>query len=303
MRWRRIAEEQYGVIHREQLAAAGLTPAEIRTRIARGDLVSILPSTYLLGGAPQTWEARLMGGELWAGDCFISHRSAAALWNLDGFDHIRVVELSAYSAKRNPRVILHRLRAEDRPALRMIGGFRVSAPERTLLDLAGSSSRETVAGALEDALRRRITTLDRLWETWELDGGPGRKGTSGLRDLLAARDHRSDRLRSRLESKMLALLTSVQSEGLEADYRVSCGGTIYFLDFAYPAFNLAIETLGLRWHFGEEKLKKDLARDRRLSAIGWEVLYYTWDDVHHNPNAVTAEIAAFLRKRQQTARM
>ncbi|HEV3473251.1 MAG TPA: hypothetical protein VG408_08625, partial [Actinomycetota bacterium] len=82
--YRGVAKEQFGVIHREQLRAEGFSSQSIKTRLARHQLIPLLPSTYLVGGAAETWQARLMAAQLWADDCFISHRSAAALWELDG---------------------------------------------------------------------------------------------------------------------------------------------------------------------------------------------------------------------------
>ena len=94
---------------------------------------------------------------------------------------------------------------------------------------------------------------------------------------------------------MLAILMRVQSEDLVSDHPVT--GTNYRLDFAYPALRLGIETHGLRWHFGEERWKRDLRRDRRLAQLGWEILYFSWDDVHLEPGRVEQEVRGFLRER------
>lgn len=174
-------------------------------------------------------------------------------------------------------------------------------PERTILDLAGISTPTLVARALEDALRRKLTTLDRMWDGWELDGGHGRKGTACLRRLLAERDGRWEKLRSRLEAKMMRILVRVHSAALESDYPVLDANTEYRLDFAYPAARLGIETHGLKWHFGEERWKKDLKRDRHLALLGWEILYYSWDDVHLEAARVEEEVRSFLHARAVSA--
>lgn len=289
------------MVHREQLVACGLTGHMIRTRISNGELVPVLPSTYRTGGVPDSWHARLMAGQLWGGECFTSHRSAAALWDLDGLEHQQVVELSTYTAKRHRDIITHRLDPDDRPALRTIGGFRVSSPERTILDISGTEPSRVAARVLEDALRKGLTTLDRLWEDLDLDGGHGRKGTASLRKFLEERDGDSTRTRSALESKMLAILKRIGGEGLAVDHLVVDGSTRYYLDFAYPALMLGIETHGLRWHFGNEKWNRDLQRDRHLARMGWEVLYFTWQDVHREPKRVEEEIRGFLRARAESA--
>lgn len=185
--------------------------------------------------------------------------------------------------------------------MRTIGGFRVSSLERTLLDISGVAPRPVADRALEDALRKGLTTLDRLWQDLALDGGSGRKGTGPLRAMLEAHDDSTVRTRSVLESKMLRILKRVQEQGLEVDHLVTDGAARYYLDFAYPAASLGIETHGLRWHFGNQRWQRDLERDRHLARLGWEILYFTWNDVHRNPRTVEEEVRGFLRTRANSA--
>ena len=51
----------------------------------------------------------------------------------------------------------------------------------------------------------------------------------------------------------------------------------------------------MRWHLGNEWLKKEWERHNNLSLTGITILYYTWDDVHFRAQEVEAEIKEMLR--------
>jgi hypothetical protein len=293
-----IAEKHAGVIHRSIAIKAGLTDSQITRRIQRGELIELHPDTYRFAGSPTTRSMKIMAAYLWARDCFISHVTAAELWELDGIPAQEEIELTAYVGKKAPPgVIVHRLRPHDRPPIRGIEGMAVASVERTIFELAGKLALPVAGRCLDDALRRGLTNLDRCWQAWEAFGGKGRKGTRAMRTLLFVRDDREGLLRSRLESKMLRILSGITPPAVP-NFRVSDGSRVAYLDFAFPTHKLGVETHGAVWHHGEERWKKDLKRDRWLKSLGWSVLYYSWDDVHLEPTDVRTEIQGFLKNRQ-----
>src|SRR3981081_2025486 len=82
-RWKEIASRQWGVVRRNQLS---LSDDAIWWLIRDQTLIEVLPSVYRVAGTAQTWHQALMAARLWGGDAaVVSHRSAAALWSLDGF--------------------------------------------------------------------------------------------------------------------------------------------------------------------------------------------------------------------------
>jgi very-short-patch-repair endonuclease len=46
---------------------------------------------------------------------------------------------------------------------------------------------------------------------------------------------------------------------------------------------------------GDEAFKKDVARDRHLSLLGWVILYFCWDDIVLAPERVRFETETALR--------
>jgi hypothetical protein len=82
---RSLANRQFGLVSRSQALAAGLSQRAIGRRLQSSQWERLYPSVYRLPGAPRSWEQKLMGALLWAGpEAALSHRSAAALWKLDG---------------------------------------------------------------------------------------------------------------------------------------------------------------------------------------------------------------------------
>lgn len=293
----RLAEMQHGVISRLQAIKLGMTEASIEERLSLRKWIGLLPGIYRIAGVPHSREMDLRAALLWAGEgSFLSHRTAGWLWELDGVAEIEEIELSVRFGAKRPGMIIHRIGAHDRPAMRSIDCLEVSCIERTLFDLSGTLPRGFAGMAVDDALRRRLTTLDRLWNQWETHGKRGRRGTKALKQLLMARDDREGLLRSRLESKMLKVLQRIGVEPMRPNYKVSDRNRVAYLDFAYPDLRLAIETHGARWHEGTERWKKDLVRDRWLKLMGWTVLYFSWDDVHLEPKKVEEDIRTFLNR-------
>lgn len=291
-----LAEKQSGAISRDQALDCGMTPTSIADRVRSGRWHLVHPSVYRVAGAPVTEALLITAAWLWADEGFVSHRSAARLYELDGISAPSRIELSTYTGKSRSGLLVHRLQAHDRPALRVIGGITVSLPERTLFELAGVIPLHTAGLALDDALRKRLTTLDRVWLEWESRGKRGRRGTKNLRILLMARDDREGLLRSRLEAKMLRILKRIRPYEAVPNFVIRDGTRVVFIDFAYPALKVGIETHGAAWHAGEERWKRDLRRDRWLKGLGWTVLYFSWDDVHLEPRAVEQEIRTFLSR-------
>ncbi|MEA2497851.1 MAG: hypothetical protein QOH26_256, partial [Actinomycetota bacterium] len=295
----RIARSQHGVLSREQALRAGLSKRSIEVRIAEGRLEVLLPRAYGFPGTPDGWEKRLMAAFLWAAPgSHVSHRSAAELLRLDGPPR-GFVEVSAPVGRR-PRndVFCHRLAPGDRPRSRAVGCFIVTPPERTLLDLCSVVPATKAGKALDDALRKSMTTLPRLWGELEDRGERGRKGSKIFRRLLSLRDDRDGRLESELEAATLRLLRTSRLPKVDVQFVVTeAGAHAPRLDFAYPAYQVGIEAHSYRHHAGLDPWNSDWARDNRLKLLGWTVLHYTWDEIHFESERVITDIGRLLKAR------
>ena len=284
------AAGNHGIISRLVAIRQGLTDEVIERLVSSGRWIRLLPGIYLVAGAPLTWHTRLAAAQAWAGPrSLLSHRSAGALLELDGIGE-RIVELVSPVGSSAPGVKVHRLSKSDRPRGLFVKSFKITNVDRTLQDLFSVIPAERAELALEDALRKKLTTLDRLWALDYERANPGRNGVKSFRQSLLMHDDRDGTLQSRMESKLRRIVRKLPGSPAVPQLPVQAGDNRYFFDFAYPEVRLGIEALGLKWHMGRARWIKDLRRDRNLKTVGWTMLYYTWDDIHLEPDRVGEEI-------------
>lgn len=290
-----LAARQHGVFSRAQARRAGMSARAIAGRVSRGEWIQVHPGVYRPRAIPASWRSDLAAALIWAGrEGLVTHQAAGRLWRLDGLED-GAVEISVRIGRDLPGVIVHRLRPGDRPTRRLVEGFPLTSPERTLLDIAGVLPAPRAGLALDDALRRRLTTLRRLRRILEVEGRCGRKGTATLRRLLTVRDGAEALLESALETRLFRLLKGAGLPRPTPQFEVRSGRRVVArLDFAYPELRLGIEAHGYRWHGGYERWRRDLRRDNALKRLGWVVLVFSWDDVVGEPRRVLEEVRAAI---------
>ena len=293
---RRLAASQNGIVTGTQLRSYGLSDKQIHLRRKRGDLVLVLPGVFRVGAVPDSYEARLRAVAAWIQDRgFFNSSTAGYLYELDGIDRPDRISIARYSGVACPSWLrIHRLEAGDAPPIRRVKGFRVCCVERALAECAATVPARLVGRALDDALRRRLTTLGRMRafaKTW----GRGRRGATVLGKLLKGRDEQDERVRSRFESKMLTVLRRIPGHRFVANFCLSVEGATYFLDFYNAAARLAIECHSFKWHIGRHN--EDARRDRRIRSLGIEIMYFTWDDVVFQSDEVERVIRSAIARR------
>jgi len=295
--WEQLAITQHGVLSREQALTAGISVRAIDGRVASGRWRALYRGVYLAIPFGESWRQRLMAAVLHGGpSALASHRAAASLWQLDGFEPAPL-EISVKSGRRIPGVIAHRRRADDDPPMVPIDGIPTTGMERTLLDVAAVVPLRLAGRALDDALRRGPATLDSLRA--ELPAA-GRAGRRALGRLLDERDDQDSSAESRLESMLLRVLRRARVPLPVAQYRVMEHGVpIARLDFAYPDHRLGLEADGYRWHSGAERWREDLRRDNRLKLLGWTVLRFSWRDLRDHPDRVANQVRTALEQLAQ----
>jgi len=288
-----IASRQFGIISKEQALTAGLSPAAIYRRVRRGAWVRLYPDAYRLAGATETWRGNLLAATFSVGSLAVaSHRSAAALWHLDGFREGPIELSTAQQGRRlNGAGVLHHSRAFARGDVRRKGPQPVTEPARTLMDLGSVSSAEQLEGALECALRRGLTSIVHL--NRRLAEGPhrGRDGVSVLRALVEERHEASRPAESLFEVKLSAVLRRNRLPLPQRQFVVRDGDRfIARVDFAYPERRVAIETDGYATHFGREAWERDKVRRNALRRLGWRIVEVTWRRLVDHPEGVVADI-------------
>ncbi|MBI4728877.1 MAG: type IV toxin-antitoxin system AbiEi family antitoxin domain-containing protein [Acidobacteria bacterium] len=290
----RLAAAQFGVFAREQVARLGATRGVIDHRIRAGRWERLGRDVFRLAGDPSSWRQPLMAACLaWGPGSVVSHRAAAALWRLAGFDPGPVeLTLPLYRRRDGPGIIHHNLlQAVDVTTVELIP---VTTPARTLIDVASVSPREVVEEALDDALRRGIVSIPRLrWRLAEL-ARRGRTGVAVMRDLIEVRDPTSVP-QSVFETRLLRAMRRAGLPPPEAQHPIrSDGRLVGIVDFAFPDARLAIEADGYRWHSGRARWEGDRTRRNELTLLGWRVIHVTWADLSQRQEAVIDTIKRVL---------
>jgi hypothetical protein len=155
-----------------------------------------------------------------------------------------------------------------------VSGIPCTSVVRTVCDLAAILGRDDLELVIEDALRRNLTTVERLRWRNELLGG--RRGTARLRELLLARLP-GRAAESPWEVRLAQLLRRAHLPEPVRQFDVfdDAGAFVARLDLAYPDRRLAVEFDSERWHSGRQKLDEQSARSNRLTHAGWRVVHAT----------------------------
>jgi very-short-patch-repair endonuclease len=158
----------------------------------------------------------------------------------------------------------------------------VTAPARTLLDIAGVLSFRQLRRAVSEAEYRELVTLEDL----EASLGRGRRGSTRLRNALASHRPELARTRSRLEERFFALC---ERETLPPPaVNVKIGG--WTVDAVWSEPMVAVELDGYMAHRTPARLEADRRRELELRAAGYAVLRYTWAQITAAPDQVVADL-------------
>lgn len=161
------------------------------------------------------------------------------------------------------------------------GEVRFTDPALTALDLCATRQGD----GIDEALRARATTLDRLHEALRLTAN--RRGNSERRRLLL--DSR-DEPWSAAERRFHRLLREAGITGWKANVAVDVDGQRYYLDVAFSRLRLAIEIDGRLHEDDRCVFEDDRVRQNRLVLHGWRVLRFTWAMLTQRPEEVLAAV-------------
>jgi len=285
-----IARRQHALITFDQALAAGLSHGQVRRRIRSGEWSTVRPGVYAINGAPPTWLQTVAAVTLSSGpQVWASHETAGALWSMPGVgdDAIHVVtgldrrvRLAGVRGHRSGTLFGADLTNHQR--------IPVTTPARSLVDLSARLSYRQLGLAVDDALRRRLMTLESLQRcVARLSEAPGRRRVV-LHELLADRLPGYDPGDSDLETRVLRVCVANGFPPPVQQYRIRLGGRTFRIDLAYPLWRLAIELDGWEFHRTRTAFDDDRARANLLVAQGWALIRFT-------SRSTDAEIVGCLR--------
>lgn len=278
-----LAERQHGLVTVGQTGDLGLTRSAILHRVRSGRWEPVGGGVYRLVGTERTWAQRLHAVVLASGPAAAaSHRSAAALLCIPGFDRAGLVEVVTPRPRRHRHAgcRVHRWRVLPEDHLTIVEGIATTRVARTLIDLAGALHPARTERAVDNCLAARTVTLGTLRAAFIDLAVAGRKGIALMRRLLDERGDGYVAPASELEACFVALL---RTHGLPGPARqVDVGdelGWVGRVDFAYTGARTVIELDSRRHHSSKLDVEADRVRDRRLRAAGWRVERLGWADL------------------------
>lgn len=295
-----IAANQFGIVSRRQLLAAGMTARMIDGRVSKGLLDPVHSGVYAFSSVPLSWRSWLLAAQFCLGDhAFMSHRAAALYWGLDGIER-EFVEFTLNGSQRSTPagVVLHCSQSLMRCDVRFLTPFRLTKVERTLVDLGSVLRPERVEEALESALHHRLTTFGRVKERLEDLRRPGLRGAAALGQIIASRDPALLPTESIFETRFYRMLKKSRRIPPPArQHRIfDQFGFVARLDLAWPPARVGVECHSLKWH-GPSRTKHDARRHNRLTRLGWQVLYELYEDMNERPEDVLARLEDLLLPR------
>jgi hypothetical protein len=296
----RYGAVQHAAVARRQLRRAGLTDGQIDHLVAIGRLLVEFDGVYRISGAPVTWNQRMLAACLYTGGD-ASHRAAAAVWGVDG--PLAPFELTIEPRRgfRHPGLVLHRTSSLAPNDLTRRHGIPVTNPLRTLVDLGAVAGHDEVANALDSLTSRRIITIAGARAYRQRLAGRGRRGVGVLGDVLDNRalgDQASDGM---LEPAMADLCRRFAIPMPAFQVWVFVAGRWRRMDFADVDAMIDFEVDGYEQHGGNYRnWEDDLDRDAELTALGWQVVRFSWTAVNHRPVKVARLITDVRRQRRRS---
>jgi hypothetical protein len=292
--WRRLVDEQHGVLDVGQLSRFGITRSAISANVRAGRWQVAAPRVYSTFTGPLPWESRVTAALRYAGPhAVVSHRTAAAAWGMCGPDdgpvHVTVpYQCSAVS--QPPLVVVHRSRAFRYIAVD--GAPPRTSRADTVIDLA----------AAEPTAREAMRTLTALVTA-------RRAAVSAVREQL--RDRPPARYRralaeaaARIDDGVRSVLEELYAVEVEAAHGIPAArrqqpflvdGRVLIEDAVYDDVGVPLTVrLDGQYHLRRDIARRDRRRGNAATLAGRTSLTYGWDELA-DPCTAAGEVAAVLR--------
>jgi hypothetical protein len=290
-----------GVITRPEALALGMPSATLHEWVARGLLIGAGHGIYVQPGILEQ-ERTLLRAATRALSAVVSHESAARLHGIDGLDPQRVtITVPVRRSNRFAGAIVHQLTDLTQDETTRVLGLPTTDPTRTILDLAAVLPPVLLATCLDQTVRMKLTTYERVADRLERTARRGKPGVTKLRSILGPRLGGNFVSESVLETRTLKAL---EDHGLprpdtqfQPNWLKHVNGRV---DLAYVDESVIVEADSQRWHGTPEAFQADRTRDNLAQLAGWIILRFTWDDITKRQTYVAATVERALSSRRDS---
>lgn len=291
-----LAEQQHGVVGRRQLNELAIDNQRLRPMLGRSSLIPLSSQVLRVNGSGHGPEQEAMAAVLdGPPGAVLSHRSAAALWRLPGYElrepyHVTVPRQGR--SRRSELSIVHF--HKDMPLNEVVlhRAIPVTAPALTIFHLAALLHPAQTERTLDNALARRLLSPKRFQSLVRRLAASGRNGTRVSRELADARADGYRPPESGLERRVEWCSTEA---GVDLERQVALGDHEFIgrADFRLVGLNGVLEAQSTMHHSVPLDRAADAIRVRKILAAGISVLF-VWDrQAFGSPQVVIREIRRF----------
>lgn len=292
------ASDAFGLTTREELRATGISARSVQRLVRNGQLERITHQLFRLGAVRPTRLQEIATACRSLKGATASHGTAAELHRFRylPFDNqIHVIIPRGGTRISNLAVVHQRELCSNLREVRP-DGIPVTSAAATLMELAGSLSSTRFDRVAEDALDRRLTTLDEVDALIELTQSRGRRGIDPLRAWFERRSCQPV-TESELERAFLRFCTRFDIEVPETQVLLHDDAVVVGrIDALFRRKRVAVELDGRAGHQQISDFERDRLRDQRLVAAGWIPLRITWQQIHQRPEELADRIMAIIRR-------
>ncbi|MHB8466387.1 MAG: endonuclease domain-containing protein [Acidimicrobiales bacterium] len=281
-----LAREQHGLLTTRQLSRAGLDSGARIRRVAVGALAHETDGVFAVSGLRDRF-THLAALQMVIPGLVAERRTAAAVWDLDGFRDFDGLELAWPPGSRTRRSLIARAAKLPPAVVTVHRQLRVTTAAWTLREI--DADLDTMELAVESALRKGLTTEVELWHVLGANG------------VMARRPLGIPPTESYAETRFLQRV--VRHLGLEeperqSPIRVRGRRAPYRRDFVFrrDGRELDVEIDGLVVHGTPEARAHDLLRDERIREEGCAVVRFAAGRVEANRSGVCRALMAALRE-------
>ena len=273
-----LAAGQDGLLTHSQLTECGYTNKQIQRLLDAGHLLLLARELYAIAGAPATQRQAIRAAVLAAGPSgTASHRTAPEVWGVPGFKDQPVEVSTPYGCDHEFKLgKLHQSCYLPESHIAVIDGIRVTCPARMLFDLAADLSFKRLEHAANSCLALKIVTVVDMRRMLNQLGKRGRPGTRRFRLLVEKLERARGHPESGLEGEFLALVLDAgfPEPRLQVAF-YDDDGFIGRVDTVWGPQLVIAEVDSDRFHAAPLDAEADALRDKRLRALGFEVVRFS----------------------------
>ncbi len=285
-----LVRRQYGVVHRRQAAALGLTARMIDHRLTTGEWLLLAPNVYALAGYPSSWRRQYKAAELSVPNGAIGGYAAGVVHDWDGFKTARRRSSSTTAAgtEARSRPSVEAPTSRPPPSTDFASRRRRRRCVTSCHACVSTAGRRPPTGCL---LARKLS-IDDLVErrtAWETSRRPG---IGLLRSLVDERTADGWVPPESALERLLHQAVSLVRDCPEVEWQAPApwAPASERVDGLIRPWMVILEADGRRWHARVADFDHDAWRDNQAAALGYRVLRLTWNHLNYRLDDVVEMI-------------